>query len=174
MKREAKRTMGRALTWVGLFFLLLACSTGGTGGGGWSGGLKKCSDPCDQDGDGYKVKSTQCMWMNRTGVYDCNDLTPLVHPNAAEACDGLENNCDGKMLAGEVTDSDQDGYLGCDDCADDDPLAYPGAPELCDGVLNNCDGQMLEGEQADADGDGHLGCGDCDENDNFVYPGAAE
>lgn len=36
----------------------------------------------DRDGDGF-------------GCLDCNDADPLVHPGAAEACDGADNDCSG-------------------------------------------------------------------------------
>ena len=54
-------------------------------------------DGCDDDNDGY---CDATMTINgspavcRLGVDDCNDTEPTVHPNAAPACDGLDNDCD--------------------------------------------------------------------------------
>jgi hypothetical protein len=39
----------------------------------------------DRDGDGY------------LSYEDCDDNNPAVHPNAEERCDGLDNDCNGKI-----------------------------------------------------------------------------
>lgn len=39
----------------------------------------------DRDGDGY------------LSYEDCDDKNPAVHPGAAEACDGIDNDCNGKI-----------------------------------------------------------------------------
>lgn len=94
---------------------------------------------------------------------DCNDTKPDIHPNAAEICDGLDNNCDSRAdeagAYGEQDwffDADGDGfgdpgqhYYGClvgsgwvgqgGDCNDVNPMANPGALEVCDGLDNDCD-----------------------------------
>ena len=126
-----------------------------------------CSEPppatsrCDQDGDGYLANSKKCKGN------DCDDSDPLIHPGAAELCDGLDNNCDGAIdngLSGDTyyQDADLDGFgnpgisqVFCSqpsgfvsdntDCNDGHSDVYPGAPELCDGLDNNCDGTVDEG-----------------------------
>ncbi len=48
-----------------------------------------CGAVDDVDGDGYAV-----------GEGDCNDDNPDVYPGAEEACDGLDNDCDGGVDTG--------------------------------------------------------------------------
>jgi len=70
--------------------------------------------------------------------YEAHDATY----NAAELCDGLDNDCSGTVPASEA-DADGDGYRVCGgDCNDSPPVGtaiHPGAAELCDGVDNDCD-----------------------------------
>lgn len=120
----------------------------------------------DKDGDGSRCD-------------DCNDADPTVFTGASEACDGKDNDCDGEVDEGVLTqffaDQDHDGYgdprLGLSlcvaptgyvtdgtDCNDADPTASPGRQELCDFRDNDCDGEVDEGVRVayyrDADGDG--------------------
>jgi hypothetical protein len=126
----------------------------------------------DNDGDGYTVE------------VDCDDARAVVHPDAPEACDGLDNDCDEAVDedAADATawyaDADGDGHgdpdagtMACeaaagavtdgDDCDDADATAFPGADELCDGVDDDCDTTVDEDAidvgtwHADADGDGY-------------------
>ncbi len=111
---------------------------------------------------------------------DCDDTEATTYPGAAEACDGVDNDCDGTVDDGATTtfyaDADADGYgdaastvdacaapagyltddTDCDDTQDD---VYPGAPEACDGTDNDCDGTIDDGATttfyADADSDGY-------------------
>lgn len=86
----------------------------------------------DQDQDG--VASDQ----------DCNDNDPTVHPGADEACNGVDDDCDGVVPA-EERDGDGDGVRACDgDCNDAEPRVRPGALELPgDAVDENCDGIVV-------------------------------
>ena len=99
------------------------------------------------------------------GLTDCDDARPTVRPDAVEACNGLDDDCDG------LTDEDfLDIGRACDACgapgklecavggvADDGEvrLACSTAPgqsspaefpaEICDGADTDCDGQVDEG-----------------------------
>ena len=125
----------------------------------------------DGDGDTYgNNATTQCL-CTLVAAYptwkggDCNDASSAVHPNATEACNGIDDNCDGVTDEENATgckawllDADSDGYgvkgaskclcaaaLPYDatvsgDCDDANAAIHPGAKEVCDGKDNNCDG----------------------------------
>ncbi|NOY93614.1 MAG: hypothetical protein GXP55_20710 [Deltaproteobacteria bacterium] len=112
---------------------------------------------CDEDGDG--VSSPAC------GGPDCDDGSATVHPGAPERCNGLDDDCDGRVDEDltEIfyTDADGDGHgnpsisrAGCDapadfvassdDCDDSNDGVYPGATEICNGLDDDCDGRVDE------------------------------
>ena len=135
---------------------------------GSASGVNGDVDNTDQDGDGFPASE------------DCDDELVAVNPSAAEICDGIDNNCDGRVDE-DVTetfyaDADGDGYgdplrttdactppadhvSNADDCDDSRAETGPGSPELCDGLDNDCDGtadEDLDGIwYVDADGDGY-------------------
>ena len=156
----------------------------------------------DADGDGYgdpltEVETCELMDGYVSDYTDCDDANPWAWDfDAAESCDGYDNNCDGQadeeISQNFYADADGDGFgdllnhvFGCEqpegytaehgDCDDADAAAYPGAapsedlPELC---------------RRDADGDGYgeespLSAAvtpgtDCDDSDSAVSPGAPE
>ncbi len=98
---------------------------------------------------------------------DCNDTKANIHPNAAEACDNIDNDCDGSIdencasMKTYYRDADGDtygnpsvsttsleapsGYVNNDrDCNDTKGSIRPGVREICDGIDNNCDGTVDE------------------------------
>lgn len=112
---------------------------------------------------------------------DCDDANALLNPSQAEACDQVDNNCDGLVdeNAGPFWYPDQDGdgegvnanavqacqapsedyvstHADCDDLSAD---TYPGAVEVCDQLDNDCDGITDEDAGSlwypDHDGDGY-------------------
>ncbi len=143
----------------------------------------------DADHDGFGAGSfTECDQPPDTSTVggDCDDADSTAYPLAPELCDGVDNNCDGRIdeAAGDeltwYADTDGDGHGGSitvtacaqpagfvadgDDCDDTSAASYPGATEVCDGLDNDCDGDADEagatGEQTwyvDGDGDGYAG-----------------
>ena len=135
----------------------------------------------DADGDGYgnALDSVQaCSTPNGyvSDSTDCDDTKSAVNPGVTEVCNGVDDNCDGKIDENNVCgttnyycDGDKDGHYsiassgscdtnncipaGCqanagDDCNDADAAVYPGATELCNGVDDNCNGQVDDGLSA--------------------------
>ncbi|MFZ5476641.1 MAG: MopE-related protein [Myxococcota bacterium] len=122
----------------------------------------------DEDGDGWNASE------------DCDESDPAVNPDAVEACDGVDNDCDDTIDEGVTTtfwpDGDDDGYGDADtpmeacsvgegvvangeDCDDEDAAISPDADEVCNEVDDDCDGVADDGLggdwYVDADGDGH-------------------
>ena len=133
----------------------------------------------DADGDGYgnAVVTVESCGMPAGFVangVDCADANPAIHPGAAEACNTMDDDCDGAADPGASTwaDTDGDGFgdpataacLGgadrvadATDCDDADAATHPGAEEVCDGDDDDCDGVADVGAvgvwYTDADGD---------------------
>ncbi|MCK6503782.1 hypothetical protein L6R53_10350 [Myxococcota bacterium] len=158
----------------------------------------------DDDGDSYGDPAESTLSCDLPSGYvsnddDCDDGRSSVHPGATEVCNDLDDDCDGSVDEGAVSDgtwyadSDGDGYgdasdtsASCDrpegyvdddtDCDDRDEAVYPGASEVpYDGIDQDCDGDDL----TDVDGDGFdCACGaggtDCNDRDAESWPGAPE
>jgi hypothetical protein len=145
---------------------------------------------CDNDADGYCdsamiiTSNAQCNNTAKPGAGqtksgdDCNDTLATVNFGAAEACDNVDNNCNGVVDDG--CDDDNDNYCetgktitgtpatcsaGGGDCNDDVTSVKPGpvTTENCSTAFDdNCDGG-LDGLNAigctkyyfDNDGDGY-------------------
>ena len=142
--------------------------------------------PSDLDLDGFT-----------TDEGDCDDEDAAISPDAAETCNGIDDDCDGSTdeagAAGEsawYADADADTYgdaevetIACDapagfvadatDCDDTSDLWHPGAEEsdCADPNDYNCDGSV---GYANADGDGFAACQDCDDGDAAGNPDASE
>ncbi len=132
-----------------------------------------CTDPSDYNCDdlvGYADSDGDAF----AACEDCDDSDAAVSPAGIEACNGVDDDCDGEIDEDEAVDvgtwygdGDGDGYgdpaeatRSCDappdtsasgdDCDDADPDAWPGGVERCDAVDNDCDGVIDEADAADA------------------------
>ena len=123
----------------------------------------------DADGDGYGGEDAGLVCEIAPGLSadarDCDDDDAAIHPGVDEACDGIDNNCNGEVDEGLVRlkvwyfDGDGDGFGAqypaqhacgkpgeawvsvAGDCNDADALVHPDATEVCNGnVDDNCDG----------------------------------
>jgi len=107
----------------------------------------------DVDGDGFLACDAVAA--------DCDDEDDNVYPGADEICDGKNSDCDagGVLLAGEIGDSDQDGYVDCLDClpADGEVPREDGVEVLGNAKDDNCD-DVVDSYTADFD-DGVLPAG---------------
>ncbi len=96
----------------------------GAGGTGPTGGTNPPAGLVDADSDGA------------TSEVDCADGDPAIHPGAAEACNGVDDDSD--VLEGSLlkwyADDDGDGFGGPDFTLSCDPIpAYPASASLdCD------------------------------------------
>ncbi|PKN56669.1 MAG: hypothetical protein CVU56_14935 [Deltaproteobacteria bacterium HGW-Deltaproteobacteria-14] len=100
---------------------------------------------------------------------DCDDGEAAANPDAVEACDGVDNDCDDIVDEADAegcapyhADRDRDTYgvaearclcaptlpftaSSSDDCDDANPFIHPGGAEVCNGLDDDCDGSTDEG-----------------------------
>jgi hypothetical protein len=80
-----------------------------------------------------------------------------------DVCDTYDNDCNGKVDDGDLSDRDRDGYTFCGyvdaatqtlvfDCDDNDGQIRPGATETCNGKDDDCDGIIDNPGKACPDG----------------------
>jgi hypothetical protein len=123
----------------------------------------------DADSDGYGDDGDSVEACDAPGGYvaddsDCDDDNAAVNPAGTEACNDIDDDCDGDVdeagATGETTwyyDGDGDGYGDrrvtedaceapagyvddADDCDDGDADVHPRATESCDARDEDCDG----------------------------------
>lgn len=123
----------------------------------------------DADSDGFgdatDLGTNSCTPIagSVTNADDCDDSDDQINPNAAEVCDGLDNNCDGDtdegfLMVTYYEDADNDTYgdatssvtdctqpagyvTNSTDCDDTNAAIHPGAADNTgNSVDENCDG----------------------------------
>jgi hypothetical protein len=114
---------------------------------------------CDDDNDGYCDVAMSVSGVPSTcnlGSADCDDVSAVTYPGAAELCDVEDNDCDG--------DADETEDIALATCGQgicqrtgtscEPSSCTPGMAEveICDDLDNDCDGDTDEG--CDDDGDG--------------------
>jgi hypothetical protein len=124
----------------------------------------------DADGDTYGDPGDTLVDTSQPPGYvpnggDCDDTNSEIKPGVQEACNGLDDNCDGNIDEGCVSyyrDADEDGYGDPDDfvvttsppagyvtnngdCDDTNVAINPEAIEVCNDVDDNCEGGIDEG-----------------------------
>ena len=161
----------------------------------------------DVDNDDWGTTPFTCVCVpegdfTATQPGDCDDADAAINGGVAEACNGIDDNCNGEVDEG--CDDDGDDYCDFDlaydvsagspacpkgggDTDDDDPDINPEGQEICDGVDNDSDFEI--DEQCDKDGDGYCdgsiptlgtpdacpsGGGDCNDADAAINPGVNE
>ncbi|MFM7202893.1 MAG: MopE-related protein [Myxococcota bacterium] len=116
---------------------------------------ENCDDTIDNNCNGQINEEVDLDSDGYTTCSDCNDKDAKINPGMAEgppdpavpgvpACDGIDNDCDGKVDDGTTcVDDDKDGLTELQgDCDDWNFYTYPGAPEKPDLQDNNCDGKV--------------------------------
>jgi len=132
----------------------------------------------DSDGDGSGTPTQSQAACDAPDGYvdnadDCDDHDEDIGPHAAEACNDLDDDCNGDIDDGAPADrswfpdADGDGYgdsttpvaqcappggayvLDDGDCDTRDPLIHPGADERCNHEDDDCDGDVDEAPTVD-------------------------
>jgi hypothetical protein len=122
----------------------------------------------DMDGDGAGDPGVALDSCDPSAGYvdnslDCDDTHPGLSPWAAEACNGMDDDCDGAVDEDDALDAgtwyadgDADGFgdpdaaqSSCEmpsgysevagDCDDANPAVNPDALEVCNGIDDDCD-----------------------------------
>ena len=107
--------------------------------------------PIDADNDGFSPGKCKGGGAYRGG--DCNDAKASINPAAHEVCDGVDNNCDGKLDEGSPVlrcypDADGDGYPALDVAPHDACVCPPGTIEVdnpSDRTMGDCFDDALNG-----------------------------
>jgi hypothetical protein len=115
----------------------------------------------DDDGDGFGSKAEVVVTPCKPpagfapNTRDCDDTDPAINPNAKEACDGVDQNCNGvrddvglicRAGAGACR---VEGTTACDagsDGATCSAAPLTGTDETCNGLDDDCNGKIDDAE----------------------------
>jgi hypothetical protein len=124
----------------------------------WYDGIDaNCDSASDFDADLDGEDSAEAPAADGGVGPDCDDADPAINTGATEACDDVDNDCDG-ALDGDDPDYDQDTLRTFYADADGDAYGDEADPvESCSAV----EGRVLDG-------------GDCDDGDPGINPDAVE
>jgi hypothetical protein len=142
----------------------------------------------DSDGDGFggiteAVSACSPPENFVDNSLDCDDTSSVISPDQFEMCNGVDDDCNGRIDDGVSVmyypDEDGDGFGVLEDgapscgepaghstvpgdCDDGDPDIHPFADEICNGLDDDCDGVVDDHPVSgtipywvDGDGDGH-------------------
>jgi hypothetical protein len=117
-----------------------------------------CPNCTDADGDGFCAQQA-CSGVSTASVtcllgVDCNDSNGTIRPNAAELCDGVDNNCNGAVDEGIDLSSDP---LNCGACGRScwgpnvrEAACVRGTCQVeCNGTWGDCNGDPSDGCEED-------------------------
>jgi len=120
-----------------------------------------CDDRIDNDCDGIADEGCDADDDGFTGVEgDCDDANPDVNPDAAEVCNGLDDDCDGETdgVREPCYDGPQ-GTQGLGICAGGERLCVGGGFGDCQGQVLPAAGESCENAaDDDCDGSADEGC----------------
>ncbi len=119
----------------------------------------------DYDQDGFGDPNSPFYGCSQPQFYttndlDCNDDSATSFPNAGEVCDNLDNNCDGTVDEGFVTNGQYVDIDNCGSCGNDcSGLTFNNAEPMCDASLSTPDcGFECDAGFFDANADINDGC----------------
>jgi hypothetical protein len=140
----------------------------------------------DADGDGFGDAESSMMGCIGMDGYvaddmDCDDMDAAVNPDAAEVCDGIDNDC-----SGDIDGADAEDAIVLYEDNDGDGFGMESFEEICVEDESACDSGMMDTgcveETCDMVSTAVMTCEeldgyvedntDCDDEDADVYPGA--
>ncbi|WP_338237876.1 putative metal-binding motif-containing protein [Persicobacter diffluens] len=133
----------------------------------------------DSDGDGFGNPNQSQQACTKPNGYvsnntDCNDNNKNINPNAPEAADGIDNNCNGQIDEG-IADDDGDGILNPVDNCPTVPNPDQKIPTWYADADGDGFGNPNQSQQACTKPNGYVSNNtDCNDNNKNINPNAPE